>query len=54
MSSVAQRLGVSKAELLDPEEGGEAVRLALAETNVIEETKKWLESVRLIFFFFWF
>lgn len=47
-SSVADRLGVSKAEILNPgDDGGErgdsaAVRLALAETRVIQETKEFL------------
>jgi len=37
-------LGVSKAELLSPDSDNVAVRLALAETHVIAETKQYLES----------
>lgn len=47
-SSVSDRLGVSKADILNPSDadGGDsaAVRLALAETRVIQETKEFLES----------
>lgn len=45
MSSVADRLKVSKSELLDPSTNNAAVRLALAETHVIAETKKFFENV---------
>jgi len=45
MSSVADRLKVSKSELLDPSSNNAAVRLALAETHVIAETKKYFENV---------
>ncbi|QRW00441.1 RNA recognition motif protein [Ceratobasidium sp. AG-Ba] len=44
LSSVAERLKISKAEILDPEASNASVRLALAETNVIEETKAFLET----------
>ncbi|KAG9127463.1 Multiple RNA-binding domain-containing protein 1 [Ceratobasidium sp. 392] len=44
LSSVADRLKISKAEVLDPEAANASVRLALAETNVIEETKAFLEA----------
>lgn len=47
MSSVADRLKVDKAELLDPSSNNAAVRLALAETHVIAETKKYFENVRI-------
>ncbi|PWN52563.1 RNA-binding domain-containing protein [Violaceomyces palustris] len=44
-SSVADRLGVSKADILNPEGADNAaVRLALAETRVIQETKEFLEK----------
>jgi multiple RNA-binding domain-containing protein 1 len=49
-SSVASRLGVSKSDILNPEEDpgnknlSPAVRLALAETSVIQETKEYLEK----------
>ena len=45
-SSIADRLGVSKSEILTPrEEGGNpAVRLALAETRVIQETREFFEK----------
>ncbi|PWN26296.1 hypothetical protein BDZ90DRAFT_265235 [Jaminaea rosea] len=46
-SSVAERLGISKSDILNPSDdsGGDsaAVRLALAETKVIRETKEFLE-----------
>lgn len=45
MSSVADRLDVSKSELLDPSSSNAAVRVALAETHVIAETKKYFENV---------
>lgn len=45
MSSIADRLNVSKSELLDPAANNAAVRVALAETHVIAETKKHFEAV---------
>lgn len=44
ISSVASRLGVSKADLLDPTSSDAAVRQAHAETHVIQETKAFLEK----------
>jgi len=44
LASVAQRLGVSKAEVLDPASSDAAVKQAHAETNVIAETKEYLRS----------
>ena len=44
LSSVADRLGVSKAELLDPTSSDAAVKQAHAETHVIQETKSYLAS----------
>ncbi|KAJ5712914.1 uncharacterized protein N7483_010095 [Penicillium malachiteum] len=44
MSSVSQRLGISKAELLDPTSSDAAVKLAHAETHVIQETKAYFAS----------
>ncbi|KXS19746.1 RNA-binding domain-containing protein [Gonapodya prolifera JEL478] len=44
LESIAKTLGVIKAEILDPEAGNLAVRVAMAETHVIEETKKYLED----------
>ncbi|KAH8700570.1 putative pre-rRNA processing protein Mrd1 [Talaromyces proteolyticus] len=41
MSSVADRLGVSKADLLDPTSSDAAVKQAHAETHVIQETKAY-------------
>ncbi|KAL1894091.1 Multiple RNA-binding domain-containing protein 1 [Ceratocystis pirilliformis] len=41
VSSMAQRLGVSKAELLDPTSSDAAVKKAIAETTVIQETKAY-------------
>lgn len=45
MSSVATRLQISKADLLDPSADNAAVRVALAESHVIAETKKYFEEV---------
>jgi multiple RNA-binding domain-containing protein 1 len=42
LSSVADRLGVTKAELLDPTSSDAAVKQAHAETHVIQETKSYL------------
>ncbi|KAK3077606.1 Multiple RNA-binding domain-containing protein 1, partial [Coniosporium uncinatum] len=44
MSAVANRLGVSKSQLLDPTSSDQAVKLAHAETHVIQETKAYFES----------
>lgn len=41
---IAQKYGVSKSELLSPEAGDLAVRMALGETHIIAETKKALEQ----------
>ncbi|WWC88133.1 uncharacterized protein L201_003037 [Kwoniella dendrophila CBS 6074] len=43
-ASVASRMGINKSELLNSESGNSAVKLALAETTVIEETKKYFEN----------
>jgi multiple RNA-binding domain-containing protein 1 len=46
-SSIADRLNVSKADILNPDETdgvNPAVKLALAETHVIAETKAYLEA----------
>ena len=40
-ASAANRLGVSKAEMLDPTSADAAVRQAIAETTVIQETKAY-------------
>ncbi|KKZ65925.1 multiple RNA-binding domain-containing protein 1 [[Emmonsia] crescens] len=44
MSSVSERLGVSKSELLDPTSSDAAVKQAHAETHVIQETKAYFAS----------
>jgi multiple RNA-binding domain-containing protein 1 len=41
MSTVASRLGISKAELLDPTSSDAAVKQAHAETHIIQETKAY-------------
>lgn len=41
MSTVASRMGISKAELLDPTSSDAAVKQAHAETHVIQETKTY-------------
>eukprot|EP00833_Pecoramyces_ruminatium_P000003 jgi/Orpsp1_1/1174035/evm.model.c7180000048652.2 len=42
--SMAQKLDVQKSDILDKEADNMAVRLALAETHIINETKKYLED----------
>lgn len=44
MSSVAERLGVSKSDLLDPTSADAAVKQAHAETHVIQETKAYFSA----------
>lgn len=44
MSSVAERIGVSKGELLDPTSADAAVKQAHAETHVIQETKAYFAA----------
>ena len=44
-SSVAARMNIDKAAILNPESGeNAAVKLALAETHIIQETKSYLEA----------
>ena len=44
LESVADRLGVSKSEVLDPTSSDAIVKQAHAETNVIQETKAFFQS----------
>ncbi|KAL4972684.1 hypothetical protein BDW66DRAFT_169407 [Aspergillus desertorum] len=44
MSSVAERIGVSKSDLLDPTSSDAAVKQAHAETHVIQETKAYFKA----------
>lgn len=44
LSSVANRLGVQKSELLDPENSSSAVKQALAEAHVIGDVRKYFEE----------
>ncbi|KAI8992839.1 RNA-binding domain-containing protein [Trametes punicea] len=44
VSSIADRMNISKADILNPESDNAAVKLALAETHVIQETKTFLEQ----------
>lgn len=44
MSSVADRLGISKSDLLDPTSSDAAVKQAHAETHVIQETKAYFAA----------
>jgi multiple RNA-binding domain-containing protein 1 len=44
LESVADRLGVTKADLIDPSSADAAVKQAHAETHVIQETKAYLLS----------
>jgi multiple RNA-binding domain-containing protein 1 len=48
LSSISDRLKISKADMLDPESDNAAVKIALAETHVITETKTYLESQGVI------
>ncbi|CAO2658147.1 Nn.00g074070.m01.CDS01 [Neocucurbitaria sp. VM-36] len=41
MSTIASRMGISKAELLDPTSSDAAVKQAHAETHIIQETKSY-------------
>lgn len=47
-ASVADRMGISKSELLNGDSGNAAVKLALAETHVIQETKKYFEDEGIV------
>lgn len=44
LSSIADRLGVAKADILDPTSADAAVKQAHAETQLIQETKQYLAS----------
>ncbi|ODQ80141.1 hypothetical protein BABINDRAFT_13038 [Babjeviella inositovora NRRL Y-12698] len=44
MESVAAKMGVSKADLIDPENSGSAVKQALAEAHVIGDVRKYFEG----------
>lgn len=44
MSSISERLGISKSDLLDPSSSDAAVRQAHAETHIIQETKAYFAS----------
>nr|POE79785.1 multiple rna-binding domain-containing protein 1 [Quercus suber] len=44
VSSVAERLGLSKTEVLDPTSSGAAVKQAHAETHIIQETQAYFKS----------
>lgn len=44
VSSVADRLGLSKSEVLDPTSSDAAVKQAHAETHIIQETKSYFKS----------
>ena len=44
LSSISDRLGIAKSELLDPTSSSSAVKQAHAETSVIQETKSFLSS----------
>ncbi|KIL94757.1 hypothetical protein FAVG1_01688 [Fusarium avenaceum] len=43
-TSVAERLGVSKSELLDPTSSDAAIKQAIAETSVIQDTKAYFAA----------
>ncbi|KAF9971065.1 hypothetical protein BGZ73_006026 [Actinomortierella ambigua] len=43
-ASIADRLNISKADILNPEADNMSVRMAVAETQIIMETKKFLQE----------
>ncbi len=43
-SSIAERLGVKKSELLDPTSADAGVKQAIAETSIIQETKAYFKN----------
>lgn len=44
MSSISNRLGISKSELLDPTSSDAAIKQAHAETHIIQETKSYFAA----------
>ena len=44
MSSISDRLGISKSELLDPTSSDAAIKQAHAETHIIQETKAYFRA----------
>lgn len=46
LDAVAANLGISKQEILNPEDPNMATRVAIAETRIIAETKAYLKRVR--------
>ena len=44
MSSISDRLGISKSELLDPTSSDAAIKQAHAETHIIQETKSYFTT----------
>ncbi len=47
MEAVAQSHGITKADILNPEEGNMSTRVAIAEARIINETKAYLAKVAL-------
>jgi multiple RNA-binding domain-containing protein 1 len=44
VSSIADRMNITKSDILNPESDNAAVKLALAETHIIQETKTYLST----------
>lgn len=44
-------IGITQADILNLESDNAAIKLALAETHVIQETKSYLESQGVVIFF---
>ncbi|ODV83278.1 hypothetical protein CANARDRAFT_30056 [[Candida] arabinofermentans NRRL YB-2248] len=44
MESVASKLGISKSDLIDPQNSNSAVKQALAEANIIGDVRKYFEN----------
>jgi len=47
LESISKRFGLKKSEILSDEGDNLAVRVALAETEIINETKEWMTRQRL-------
>ncbi|KAI8801233.1 hypothetical protein BJ742DRAFT_716186 [Cladochytrium replicatum] len=48
MEAMAKKLGVTKSEILSPDADNLAVRVALAETEIVAETKEYLEREGIV------
>jgi len=44
MAAISKKFNVKKSDILDKDEENLAVKMALAETQILKETKKWLSD----------